>query len=103
MQVDRAAPIPVPVQIRIPRRNIAEACPTAAVHISANIHSAHQRLSKHTKFQLARPESLRGVLHEAFCEVTCRIRWVNGTHMGGATIALTLNTADHVKIGRAHV
>lgn len=31
MQVDRAAPIPVPVQIRIPRLNIAEACPTPAM------------------------------------------------------------------------
>ena len=47
----------------------------------SKIHSAHQRLSKRTKFQLARPEGFRGVLHEAFREVTCRIRWVNGTHI----------------------
>jgi hypothetical protein len=31
MQVESAAPIPVPVQMRIPRLNIAEAWPTAAV------------------------------------------------------------------------
>ena len=31
MQVDKAAPIPVPVQIRMPRLNMAEACPTPAI------------------------------------------------------------------------
>src|SRR5690606_15813006 len=31
IQVDRAAPIPVPVQMRMPRLNMAEACPTPAV------------------------------------------------------------------------
>lgn len=31
MQVDSAAPIPVPVQIRIPFLNIADACPTPAI------------------------------------------------------------------------
>lgn len=31
MQVDNAAPIPVPVQIRMPRLNMAEACPTPAI------------------------------------------------------------------------
>jgi hypothetical protein len=30
MQVERAAPMPVPVQIRMPRRNMADACPTPA-------------------------------------------------------------------------
>jgi len=31
IQVDRAAPIPVPVQTRIPLLNMAEACPTPAI------------------------------------------------------------------------
>lgn len=31
MHVDNAAPIPVPVQIRIPRLNMADACPTPAI------------------------------------------------------------------------
>ena len=31
MQVDKAAPIPVPVQTRIPLLNIADACPTPAI------------------------------------------------------------------------
>ncbi len=30
IQVDSAAPMPVPVQIRIPLLNIADACPTPA-------------------------------------------------------------------------
>ena len=31
MQVDSAAPMPVPVQTRIPLLNIADACPTPAI------------------------------------------------------------------------
>jgi len=35
MHVERAAPIPVPVQIRMPRLNIAEAWPTPAMNMLA--------------------------------------------------------------------
>lgn len=38
MHVERAAPIPVPVQIRMPRLNIAEACPTPAGDLLAITH-----------------------------------------------------------------
>lgn len=73
MQVDKAAPMPVPVQIRMPRLYMAEACPTAAVQTKVRFYSA-SALGERTKLQLACPEGLRRVLHEAFREVACHTR-----------------------------
>jgi hypothetical protein len=46
MQVDSAAPMPVPVQMRIPRLNMAEACPTPAVDSELSATSCSQRCTE---------------------------------------------------------
>lgn len=61
MQVDSAAPMPVPVQMRIPRLNIADACPTPAV--SRQLLLTPIILGGLTKLELPSPHSLRWINH----------------------------------------
>ena len=82
MQVDNAAPIPVPVQIRMPRLNMAEACPTPAIpcvsrplRISCLGKTGDERgqwgrQGARTKLELSGPHRLWGVGHEVLGEVT---------------------------------
>lgn len=67
IQVDKAAPIPVPVQIRIPRLNIADAWPTPALRRQF-LRVFYGRL-KLTKLELSRPHELRRVLDQALGKV----------------------------------
>lgn len=77
--MDNAAPIPVPVQIRIPRLNMADACPTPAVIYWSMDDSGRE--NKHTKLQLPCPHRFWRIDNKSLSEVT-------------------LNAADHIMIWR---
>ena len=70
MQVDNAAPMPVPVQMRIPRLNMAEAWPTPAVTISAPAGLQVEQSEKHTKLELPSPHRLGRIVNHLLCKVS---------------------------------
>jgi hypothetical protein len=68
MHVESAAPMPVPVQMRMPRLYIAEAWPTPAIQCQ-RFHSTLEREVR-TELQLPSPYCLWRVCHEVPCKVT---------------------------------
>ncbi len=82
MQVDSAAPIPVPVQMRMPRLNMADACPTPAVSLSVTEPGRRSQFGQgdqHTELEFSGPHGLGRVHDELLRKVA-------------------LNTADHVVV-----
>lgn len=67
MHVDSAAPMPVPVQMRIPRLNIAEACPTPATTVS--LQKIKGNVSEHTKLEFSGPHRLGWVVDKGLSKV----------------------------------
>jgi hypothetical protein len=93
MHVESAAPMPVPVQMRMPRLNIAEAWPTPAVRGFPLAFAWEERKERgRTEFQLAGPHCFRGVQNEVLGEVALHA----ADHVVGAGLAALADDAEGV-------